>query len=337
MGSASIAIVGSGVAAQCCARLLDRAGFHVHRRDSQRPALPAILINATTQGLFEDVFEKPGLLEGLHPIRQRVVAWGGAAPSKLPHSAVVAPEADLLARLHVGERSEGLSDAAWTIMASRPERESISIHGFGDRIAFAVAARLHANSDPFTCWMESTANGWLFLVTSDPREGWLLGVGDTPEALLAESRLVSEQIESLNSEARHFPAHPRIASPLCGPKWLACGSGAMAVDPLCGDGSGYAIREAILAAAVIKAVENGADPKTLEAHYSARLLAGFQKHLQVVESFYQSGGTTAWWTTQAQAARSGIEWCQSELDGLPPFQYRLQGFDLEPHRHSDRE
>jgi hypothetical protein len=82
--------------------------------------------------------------------------------------------------------------------------------------------------------------------------GWLLAVGDRGETLLAGSRMVSGQIAEITGEPAEFPAHPRIVWPLCGPGWLACGTGALSFDPLCGVGSGHAVREAILAAAVLR-------------------------------------------------------------------------------------
>ena len=41
---------------------------------------------------------------------------------------------------------------------------------------------------------------------------------------------------------------------MCGPGWLSCGTAALSFDPICGDGTGHAVREGILAAAVIFAV-----------------------------------------------------------------------------------
>jgi flavin-dependent dehydrogenase len=65
-----------------------------------------------------------------------------------------------------------------------------------------------------------------------------------------------------------FSASPRIPAPLCGPGWLACGSAAMGFDPICGDGTAHAVREAILALAVIRGGDHG-----MPAHYEARLTA----------------------------------------------------------------
>ena len=41
-------------------------------------------------------------------------------------------------------------------------------------------------------------------------------MGESPESLLARSRLIVEQIHGLNRVEGEFPAYPRIAEPLCG-------------------------------------------------------------------------------------------------------------------------
>ena len=96
----------------------------------------------------------------------------------------------------------------------------------------------------------------------------------------------------------------------------------MAFDPLCGDGTANAVREAILAAAVIRT-----GPSAL-SHYEARLTAGFQRHLALCVSFYQSANTGPWWQTELDKLHEGLAWCKSRPFGA--YQYQLNGFDLVP-------
>ena len=86
--------------------------------------------------------------------------------------------------------------------------------------------------------------------------------------------------------AWHVPRLRTHFSPLGANSWLACGTAAMAFDPICGDGTAHAIREAILAAAVIRALANGGPADELLAHYEARLTAGFHRHLTLCRQFY---------------------------------------------------
>jgi hypothetical protein len=280
--------------------------------------VPAIVVSAATQALICDVFGQPQLFAGLPAIDRRIVAWGRAETVTLPHAAVLLTEEMLVQRLHVQEPEE--TDASWTVHATRPVPGTEDRH-FGSRKAFAAAVDVQATA----CWVESLEHGWLFLIP-----GWLISVGAPPDALLAESRLVAGQIRGAIGEAAEFPAWPRISDPLCGPGWLACGSAAMAFDPICGDGTGNAVREAILASAVIRAAQRGAPVEPLLAHYRTRLIAGFQRHLQMALQFYRAGNSGPWWDEEIRGLERGVDWCSAKLATAPPFAYRLAGFELEP-------
>jgi hypothetical protein len=181
-------------------------------------------------------------------------------------------------------------------------------------------------------------DGWLFLIGSGDGDGWLLSVGGAPETVLGRSRLIGPQIERLGDPGGAFPAYPRVIAPLgmIAPSgavpvggWLACGTAAMAFDPICGDGTAHAVREAILAVAVIRAVYTGAPREEVLAHYERRLTGGFQRHLLHCADFYRSGGNSLWWRTELDAVDRGLSWCAERMSSLPAFRYRLNGYELE--------
>jgi hypothetical protein len=329
----TVLIRGEGIAASCCARLLGQAGLPLIFEAVNRPKVPAIMLSEVTQKLLEDVFERQDLFDGLPKIRKRVVLWGtNATPRALPHSAVVISEQMLLDRIHSKlpkADSEHNGEAGWTIHAARPLPASAVEHQFGSRMATAVTVKLKSGCDAETCWIESLEGGWLFLLPGGPESAWLLSVGDAAEVLLTKSRLVVGQIAEIGHAGGRFPAHPRIAEPLCEPGWLACGTGGMGFDPLCGDGTAHAAREAILGAAVIRAAAEGANVEPLVAHYRTRLLAGFTRHLEVCREFYQQGHCGPWWDRELEGLHRGLEWCGHQLAGAAGFRYRLNGFALE--------
>lgn len=329
----SVLIRGEGVAATCCAHLLGASGFHLAIDRTDRPKLPAIMLGETTQSLFQDVFGRADLFHGLPRIERRVVAWGpNSKPLALPHSAVVVSEHVLMERLQTKlspDEPKNNIEPEWTILTARPLPPPSSEHHFGSRIAYALPVKLKTDSDPASCWVESLEDGWLFLIPTRSETAWLLSVGGAPESLLARSRLVGDQIETSTGAASGFPAYPRIAWPLCGSGWLACGTAALAFDPLCGEGTGHAIREAILASAVIQATAAGAAPEAVLAHYRARLLAGFKRHLEACREFYETGGSGSWWNAELELVREGIAWCGRELGSQAKFQFQLRGFELE--------
>lgn len=320
---------GGGIAAMSCARLLGQAGLGVALEGPLRPKLPAIMLAEATQKLIQDIFERPNLFAGFSPVRRRVVAWGADAKAvTLSHSAVSTSEQALLDRIDEPSQRASEESAAWTIFAASPLPPGIEDQHFGSRVANVAAVKLKPETPSETCWIESLDDGWLFLLPSVEHQ-WLLSVGGPADAQLARSRVIAGQISEIHPDGGCFPSHPRIAESLCGPGWLACGTAALAFDPLCGDGVGNAAREAILACAVVRAALAGADVKAVTAHYSSRLLAGFRRHLEVCEEFYRSGGSGPWWQEQLAQVRRGIQCCQSRLAEAPEPRYRLNGFSLE--------
>ncbi len=317
-------IRGDGVASYCCAYLLNKAGFRVDLERVDRPRLPVILLGEQALALIRDIFDQPRLFSDAPRVRKRVVGWGpNAAAIEVEHSAVVVSEESLLDGIRPATRPDG-KDAAWTIFATRPLPAPAVEHCFGSRTASAVPVTLKQGSDPSACWIESVEDGWLFLAP-----GWLLSVGAPAETLLAASPVIAAEIAGVGASSREFPAYARISSPLAAPGWLACGTAAIGFDPICGDGSAHAIREAILAAAVIRAIENGGSEDDLLSHYQTRLTAGFQRHLMLCRQFYSTGGTSPLWRRELAAIDRGIQWCDAKLANHPSFRYQLRGFELE--------
>jgi hypothetical protein len=324
-----ILIRGDGVAGRCCAHLLSRAGLTVAVDPASRPRLPAIMLGEPAQKLIGDIFGLHRRFDGLPRIKRRIVAWGtNPEPAVVEHSAIVISEDALLERLGAVPAASSTGSVEWAIYAAKPLPTEASERCFGSRAASAVPVELRPEAEPEACWMESLANGWLFLIAVAPGSGWLLAAGDRPEELLRRSHVVSARIAAVHSSAARFPASPRMAEPIAGAQWLACGTAAMAFDPICGDGTAHAVREGILASAVIKAAARGGDVARLMAHYENRLTAGFLRHLVHCVEYY-AAVRGDWWEKEAAAAREGIEWCSRRMGGDPQFHYRLNGLELE--------
>ena len=334
----AIVLRGDGIAALTCGYLLQSAGFGVSIEHAPRAYVPALMLSASSQALFRDVLDLRDAFSSLPRIQKRMVKWGSQTePVAVPHSAVIASEQFLLEMVapkvfHADADSDEAAD--WTIISSRPLPESVIECGFGSQIATVTSLQLEKNSDPTACWIESLEDGWLFLMPDAPGSGWLISVGGPLDAHLKSSTMIAGQIQGLGDRSREFPSYPRITWPLCGPHWLACGTAALAFDPLCGDGTGHAIREAILASAVVRAAAQGTNVNALRTHYQARLVAGFKRHLAVCLEFYQSGGRGPWWDSILESLQNGLKWCDRQLSDAGEFQYRLRGLDLEEIRNS---
>jgi len=326
-----IFISGDGVAACCCAFLLKKAGFGVFVRRGERPRLPAILLSDAALNLIQGVFGDLSFGH-CHAIRSRVVAWGpDAQVVTVDHLARVVSEQELLAtlwsRVDLDQEQPGNGD--WTVLASRPLPQGTIEQRFGTRTASVVPVKLKGKADASACWIESLENGWLFLIPNGPESAFVLAVGDRTESMIDSSRLIAAQIAECGELGGEFPAHPRIVSSLCGEDWLACGTAAMAFDPLCGDGTSHAVREAILAAAIIQAAANGENEEELRSHYETRLLAGFGRHLALCSQFYKTGHRGPWWEQELKSLEEGMMWCGQQIGDRRDFRYQLNGFELQ--------
>ncbi len=327
-----IRIHGDGVAARCCAHLLAQAGLAVSFEATARPRLPVILLSQLAQQLIRDIFGPQARFDDAPRVCRRIVAWGAnAAPVELAHEAAVVSEEILLERLGLSLPEPAAVEAAeWSVCSARPLPGSVTEHRFGSRMASTMSVELQRGAEAEACWIESLSEGWLFLITSAPGAGWLVAVGTEADELLAESRLIAPRIAARMPASGRFESAARMVSPICAPGWLACGSAAMGFDPISGDGTAQAVREAILASAVLVSVGRGGDCGELLAHYQARLTAGFQRHLAHCLKYYASGCEGGWWRREVAATERGLEWCEAQLRGHGPFRYQLNGLELQP-------
>ena len=337
--SSTVIIRGGGIAAKACAHLLRQAGFSIFCESMGRASLPAIVIGRRTQSVLEDVFENKHLFDGLPQVRKRIVAWGaGSTPSVFAHDAAVVSERELLSRvLSQSPLDEPVSTIHpdWVVFgggrlsgSTVEQAGSIVEHTFGSRSAVVSSVTLRTEGEIDACWIESLPSGWLFLLPQERESGYLLSVGASPQELLATSRIGASRIGSIDQRQGEFACAPRIAQPLYGAGWLACGTAAISFDPLCGDGAGNAAREAILASAVIRAARSR-EAEPLLAHYGMRLVAAFKRHLEICHDFYRQGSCGPWWDEEVESLRRGLKWCSDQLDGAPAFRYRLDGSVLE--------
>jgi hypothetical protein len=327
-------IEGEGVAAACCAQLFSESGQSWASSMVVRAKLGAVLLSRQTVALLAGIFPSTDLVSVGHPIQKRVVAWGPAAePITLSHSALVISETDLLARLWAQVPPPAQSPAGgWKFLSSGAS--DLQQQAFGTRLASVARAALKREVDQSACWIESVHSGWLFLLPRGENEAaTLIAVGETPSALLGQSRIIAALVAAIEGPAAEFPAYPRIADPLCGDGWLACGAAAMGFDPLCGEGTGNAARQAYLATAIIAAVRAGEPVEDLLAHYTSRQMHGFLRHLQICLGFYQSGGSGPFWQSETAMLQHGIEWAGQVLrEHAKPPTHRLVGRQLQPIR-----
>jgi hypothetical protein len=276
--------------------------------------------------LLRDVFDRPDLFADHPRIARRFVAWGSADPVIVPHGAVVLSEQELVSALGPDAPDMSTGPADFSIHCAPPFPEG-TLRAFGSRPTTATRVWLAPEADRATCWIESVENGWLFLIPAQ-EQAWLLAVGGASDALLGTSRHVARLIASLDEASASFETSPRILSQMQGPDWLACGSAAIAFDPICGDGTAQAMREAIMASAVIGGTRDGMDATALRTHFESMMIGAMRRHLRLCAQFYENGGQNQWWHDQLAGLAEGFDWCTARLAALPEPRFELHNLRL---------
>lgn len=339
--TANVLMRGQGVAVATAAHLLDRAGFACLREPGLRRPVPVIMLSDPALALLRDVFGDATLFADRPRIERRVVKWGSADAVEMPHGAVVVSEGDLAYALDPSRQGDtfdspspvgrgwggGTTPASYTIHAMPPFPADETLR-FGKRLSTTARVTLKTDAPARTCWIEAVDAGWLFLIPDGFGAAWLLAVGGDPQTLAQDAPLIGQLIDTLEPSGGQFDTSPRMLAQLAGDNWLACGTAAIAFDPICGDGTAQAAREGILAAAVVGALARGEDPALLATHYHSLLLASLRRHLQLSLPFYANGGAGRWWHEQYAAAKAGYEQTTALLAKLPEPRFALHGFDL---------
>lgn len=313
-------VSGRGIAAASAAQCLAMRGVAV-AADAAAAAprqAPVIMLGDAARVLLNDVFAGHDALARAHRIARRVVRWGTDQPHVFAHDGWVIGGDALNQALPWPEPRatpghEHLTPAL-ALTATRPV-DSRVMH-FGAREARAVPVVLTPGADRAAALVEALGQGWLFLIPTGADAGWLLVVGAEPEDALRESRLIAPAIAATGAVLSCFETAPRLLDNPLGAGTLTIGSAALALDPICGDGTATAVRGGILAAATGAALagyDPGLDCDAVCAHYRAMMIAAMRRHLTTSWPFYARGGDSAWWRDEAAALADGHAWCTRQL------------------------
>ena len=283
------------------------------------------MLSDAALALLRDCLGQPNLFADKPRITRRIVVWGGPDPVVLPHAAAMLGAGDL--DFSPPPQDAPPASSAVTIHTATAPNSDAQLH-FGDRTGEVVPVKLLHAEDSDACWIEATGAGWLFMIPCAADSGWLLAIGAPVDELIGQSKHLSQRIRFAASRAARFDTTPRMQLPMAEHDWLACGSPSMAFDPICGDGTATAAKQAILASAVAQAVLEGEDAEELAAHYQAMMVASMRRHLRLCAQFYASGGDSAWWRSQQQALVDGFEQCSALLEREPAPRFALDSYRL---------
>jgi hypothetical protein len=322
----------------------------MHDDDSSSPPL---VLNEGTVDLLNHLCGRFPLLAHAHRLRRRIVCWGAGPSAAIAEPAVSVSGAQFreallaiaMARLNASCRTERAPSAAparsrsekgWTLCTTAaPAPDGSRIERFGTRVMLLAEVELSDAADADSCWIEAGTEGWVFLAPLGTRRAVVQAAlpeapdGD-PAAVLAEIIAtmphVAPMITEFASAVRLHRIAPAVRHPLVRDNWLALGGNAIALDPICGDGTGQALRSGLLAAAVVTAVEEGGDRTALVGHFERRLRRSFGAHLAACVRFYQPTIFGRRWQHEIAAAEAAA--AAFSRAATAPLEFGLQNFRL---------
>jgi hypothetical protein len=353
-----VQILGGGAAALAAAQALAYHGIEASLATGPTKSGPDLLLNWPTVHLLQDLFGcKAALLTYGWMIRGRLISWGRDSPeSEHVEEPGLTIAASMLHRILrdalasgdgkdavcIGEaHNDGLNgDIGWTVEARGKSAGSTDdVATIGERAAICGHFRLSGAADPSLCALEAVEHGWLFLLPlGGTRAAVQAIVPQMPEnadraiyALLAQSRLIARFVAESDGETHVFACAPRFRSEPARSTWLAAGDAALSFDPLCGDGTGQALRCGLLAAAVIAAIKQGEPEEGCLTHYRYRLRRAMLAHLKATIAYYEIAVCRDVWRRDIEMAGQALDYIACGVPAVGSAKrasYRLQRFSL---------
>jgi flavin-dependent dehydrogenase len=330
-----ILVLGGGLAGITAAKLLRDRGADVRIVAGPRRPGRIVAIPIETLGLAADLFGVDLAALQIGPrVERRRVDWAAGSAATVAQVAFVCDIADFAAALARPLRDAGClavttdDDADWILEASgRPARDAMRA---GERVGqFARVAGMACDR---SIAVTATSTGWVF-AAPHPAGGLAVLLASPSAALGAVSRDdVAERLAEAGyvTSARDIAEigepesiAPALAQPPHAGARLTVGDAALALDPLRGDGAGFAFRGALLAQAVLAAIERGEDRERCLAHYAGRLRAVFASHLHGCVPHYRAARHAAIWRHEV----ADMEALARRL-AVDSFGFRVQGRDL---------
>ncbi|MGR9053868.1 MAG: hypothetical protein ACU84J_14575, partial [Gammaproteobacteria bacterium] len=307
----------AGLTGYALAALMSRQGFRCDLFGGQaktdadlasaRRKAPFLLLNDVCTSLLQTIFPDVDWNRQGYALTHRQVLWGRKTQADIVVQPAFAIDGERLlgilenyclsldgvSIIASDARKPASGEEAYAWYVNPPSVDHIvETTDTGKRVLLSGYCRLMPVADPRHCYMESVADGWLFLVpvASDRAvvQAMLPQPPDDPaqalEALLRQSRLIAASVTELTA-LDVFPAAPSLCLPLVTENVLRLGERAVKLDPVSGEGTPFALRTALLAAAVAAGCRDGVN-HALFAHYTHRLMTAFLSHLAGCIRFY---------------------------------------------------
>ncbi|SLN67613.1 hypothetical protein ROG8370_03153 [Roseovarius gaetbuli] len=339
----TIRIHGRTLATAVLARCLRQKGAEVVLAEAtQHPHRGSqyICINDVAISLLGDLF--PGIwttgADLGHDLVMREVIWGDdAIPQRIRQQGKVIDVGVLTNRLFALLEEIEVDDdtprtTTWHVNPAAGADQQLQT---GDRAMLTARVELTRPLDPPRSMIESLTDGWMFLAPINRASCILQAMVPRPvpdarhklKSMLDQSALIAPQVAAFE-QAAQFPAAPAIRLSMAEAGKIFVGTPAARLDPISGEGAPFAIRTAILAAAVL--THDGPAAEAID-YYQQRILTSFLSHLSGCQTFYADAFfLDADWQLELRKsgiARSVLAPVLRKSDGMAP-KLRLEGLSL---------
>ena len=363
-----VAVIGRGLAAVATVAALRRMGLccdWIYDFDADVREGPPLVLNDISwrllQDLFPDAFRKSQLG---HPLRYRRVAWGVQGKGdRVVQLAWVCLTSELLETLSHSRALLGVNhwDAClWreldvvgeypfvVIAASSELGETVARTAqvatqqlqSGHRVSLMAEAS-DCMTEEDTCAIETLSDSWLFYAPVSGERGFVqCCLPSSPDRVrqdlfraLYESRLVGPRIGQVEA-VKVFPSQAFLKYPFARGRFFAVGRSGIGLDPVSGEGTPFSLRMALLAAASIRSILDGAvTQREAISHFNRRLVRSFAGHLEGCLRFYREGfPEDIGWRAEGILMAQAFEKVRELMAEMPSSERELalSGFELRP-------
>lgn len=343
--SASVRLIGIGPAGLTLTWLLLQRGFNVTLVNTRPLVKRVVAIPLTTLQLIAHLWkiELKSLMNGLI-IKRKAVSWREQMPQVINELALVCElscwNEYLFNQLKgsgvkiVEEQGNEKNDPEeWQVITGggyKTEERLVA----GQRIAISGKIESIPEFDYSTMVIAAVNNGWLAAMpTQEKSIAFILVKPNLNKDENIEEHVYSALKERwpsakdliVQNDFSIISVAPKLVRVPINGRMLYAGDAALSVDPLRGDGIGYAIRGALLAQAVITGISNGTSSPLLAEYYAAKLNGVFRIHLENCQQHYSQAYNYAIWQKECQLMQTAIH---SLSNYKLSSNFRLIGFDL---------
>ncbi|MCA9206094.1 MAG: hypothetical protein KDA59_23745 [Planctomycetales bacterium] len=321
----SVLIYGQGIAALTAAWELAKRGHTVNLVGRGDLTAIQLALDPITVQLLEEIFHTRLVRQPFsHPISRRSIRGWYSTPTTIETDSLSISLDALVDHLRECLKKRfPISVTFWNqlprvfphhfVICATGRRDSDALT-FGGRVAAMATVQLQSSLDSSV--VERTDYGWAFLLPSSEDQAHLFASAANTDRVpmdLLDATTKSCSFRNSISIREAFQnwrrVAPSLSHPLATPSEIFVGESAFSVDPICGDGVGYAVRSALLAAIVV------ADQTRYETHgrkyYVARLLRAFYAHLAGCANVY-AGWRDAGWSEEVQCMKRGMLYLRNQ-------------------------